>query len=127
MTDITPTPVEFRRQVKTKDEFIFKNLLESLKIQTTDGRSTTLHGFEQVYITYYSLEEENSLLEQFVKIPESEKPITQQIEGKILHFAYPFIFKTDNSQDCGFRIIKGNGIIQFMGVAIVSPASNIVL
>jgi hypothetical protein len=125
--DVVPTPVEFRRKVETKDEFVFKDLLEGLKIKTSDGKSTTLHGLEQVYITYYSLENENSILEQFVKIPESEEPIVQQIEGKILNFNYPFIYRNDGSQDCGFRIIQGKGIIQFMGVAIVSPISNIVL
>ena len=123
--EVIPSPVEFRRQVESGQDFIFKDLFESLNIRTQDGRSTYLHGFEQIHINYYSLDGEDSELDQIVIIPESTIPIIQRHTGKILSFSFPYIFRKDNSQVGGFRIVKGKGIIQFMGIAILSPSDLI--
>jgi hypothetical protein len=124
--DVIPSPIEFRRQVEAGTDFIFKDLIESLSVRTPDGRSAQLHGFEQIHINYYSLEGESEI-DQIVVIPESETPIIQRFMGNILTFSYPYIFKKDNSQVGGFRIVKGKGIIQFMGIAIITPSSDLIL
>ncbi len=123
---VIPSPIEFRRQVEAGTDFIFKDLIESLAVRTPDGRSAQLHGFEQIHIVYYSLEGESEI-DQIVLIPESETPIIQKLTGNILSFSYPYIFKKDSSQVGGFRIIKGKGIIQFMGIAIITPSSDLIV
>lgn len=125
--NIQPTPIEFRRIIQAGDpDFIFKEFMDVLNVQTQDGRSTILHGFEQVQVNFYSLEGE-ATLEQFVTIPESNEPITQEYSGKIISFTYPYVFRKDNSKEAGFKIKSGKGVIQFLGMGLVSPTSEIIL
>ena len=124
--DVIPSPIEFRRQVEAGTDFIFKDLIESLAIRTPDGRTAILHGFEQIHINYYSLDGESEI-DQIVVIPESSNPIVQRFKGNILTFSYPYIFRKDNSQVGGFRIVKGKGIIQFMAIAILTPSSGLIV
>lgn len=126
---ILPSPIEFRREVEAGHDFIFKELIESLTLKTKDGRGAYLHGFEQIHINYYSLEdgEEDSVLDQIVVIPEKEDPIIQRHSGRVLSFSFPYIFRKDNSQIGGFRIVKGKGIIQFMAIAIITPSSDLIV
>jgi hypothetical protein len=69
----------------------------------------------------------DSEIDQIVVIPEEEEPIIQRHLGRILSFSYPYILRGDNSEIGGFRIVSGGGVIQFMGVGLVSPSSDIIL